>query len=136
MVSPDLAGDGEALPAASLRFLQEQLDSLYGGGAVVAEARAGAGVVQVEDGVEARRLALLDMGRHARGQCGSVGSAQGPVVEVARPMLMGQAHRSDDGDTGVQTISGAPQRKCGVEALDAVRQAERNRAWTEQAQNG
>src|SRR5207247_1754221 len=63
--APELAGDREALPASLLSFVEEQLHALYRGRAVVAEARAGAGVVQVEDRVQAGGLALVDVGGHA-----------------------------------------------------------------------
>ncbi len=131
-----LTGYGEALPTASLGFLDKQLHSLDCRGPVVAEAGAGARVVQIQDGVDARGLALVDVRCHARGERRRVGRAQGPVVEIARPVLMCQAHRGDDRDSRVQFIAGAPERKRALDALDAVRQPERDRTWPQQPQHG
>src|SRR5205814_817263 len=59
--------NAEALPAPAPAFLKEQLHAFHGGGALVAEARAGARIVQVEDGVDPRVLARVHVRDHPGG---------------------------------------------------------------------
>jgi hypothetical protein len=88
-------------------LFEEEAHAFHGCRAVVAGGRAGAGVVQVHHRVEAQRFGLQDVRGQGGGQPGAVGFAHRPVVEVARPVLVGEAERSDhrqpwvDGD-GVQ----------------------------------
>src|SRR5258708_36621834 len=93
---------GVAPPLPPARLLEEESNALDGGGARITEAGARAGVVQIEDRVEAERGALLDVRDHPARQRGAAALREGPVVEVAGPVLVSEAEAGDHGHARVE----------------------------------
>src|SRR5258708_39343133 len=82
---------GVAPPLPPARLLEQESNALDGGGARIPEAGARAGVVQIEDRVEAERGALLDVRDHLARQRGAAARLEGSVVEVSGPVLVSQS---------------------------------------------